>query len=145
MDDSGLRRCLQDNLQPSDWYRLLNSRVFFWLSKQRLHRLLNAAAYREKEHDVLELDAAPIVEKHLNDIRLAPINTGCTKPMPHPRGLETFQTVNDYPYDYWRSRRPKWDCVTELAVVRGVPEVAPYVRRVVVMKGEEVISTLWER
>ena len=29
MDDAGLRRCLPEHLTPSDWYRLLNAKVFF--------------------------------------------------------------------------------------------------------------------
>ncbi len=34
MDDRSLRRCLQDGLGPEDWCRLLNGRVFFWLSRE---------------------------------------------------------------------------------------------------------------
>jgi hypothetical protein len=29
MDDSGLMRCLEDDLTPAAWYRLLNAKVFF--------------------------------------------------------------------------------------------------------------------
>ena len=58
MDDKGLTRCLQDGLTPPDWYRLLNAKVFFWLTQDRLSRLLNAGLYRLEEHDVLEVDSA---------------------------------------------------------------------------------------
>src|SRR5438445_4566198 len=34
MDDSGLRRALRD-MTPEEWYRLLNSKVFFWLCEER--------------------------------------------------------------------------------------------------------------
>jgi hypothetical protein len=61
MDNRGLERCLQDELTPVEWYQMLNARVFFWLTRERLLRLLRAGAYADKEHDVLELDAAPLV------------------------------------------------------------------------------------
>src|ERR1700688_4530360 len=31
MSDKSVRRALEDGLKPADWYRELNSRVFFWL------------------------------------------------------------------------------------------------------------------
>jgi hypothetical protein len=61
MDDAGLVRCLQDGLSPQDWYRLLNSKVFFWLTRARLLRPLNAGNYQNEEHDVLELDALSLL------------------------------------------------------------------------------------
>ena len=33
MTDSGLNRALTDDLRPRDWYRILNSKVFFWPSE----------------------------------------------------------------------------------------------------------------
>src|SRR5262245_1519796 len=36
MNDIGLRRCLPEHMTPGDWYQLLNSRVFFWLTRERL-------------------------------------------------------------------------------------------------------------
>src|SRR5690606_12093074 len=53
MSDAGLVRALQDGLTPKEWYRILNSKVFFWVSRVRLERLLCARAYRDLEHDVL--------------------------------------------------------------------------------------------
>jgi hypothetical protein len=144
MDDSGLIRCLQDGIKPAEWYRLLNARVFFWLTEDRLHRLLCAAPYQHSEHDVLELDAATLVAAHRAAITLSPMNSGCTKPMPHPRGRQTFTSVADYPYAHWRPRRKRGERVVELAVTDGVPDVRKYVRRVLVMKGKATISTVWE-
>ena len=144
MDDRGLLRCLQDGLTPPEWYRILNSRVFFWLTPDRLHRLLSAGAYRDSEHDVLEIDAAPLVAKYRESISFCPINSGCTKPMPHPRGRGTFSSIADYPYSHWRNRRPRGERVVELAVSTGVPDISKYVRRVLVMKGSSVLSTIWE-
>lgn len=144
MDDKGLQRCLRDGLQPEDWYRLLNSKVFFWLRRERLLKLLNAGAYRSQEHDVLELDARPLVEAHAKRIWFCPINSGCTKPFPHPRGNGTFSRIDDYRYADWKKVRRRGERVVELALDNSVRDIAKYVRRVVRMKGSQTIETIFE-
>jgi hypothetical protein len=96
MDDKGLARCLKDGLSPEAWYRVLNIKVFFWFTRERLFRLLNAGTYRSEEHDVLELDARSLVAAYREKIWFCPMNSGCTKPFPHPRGMTTFQRIADY-------------------------------------------------
>lgn len=137
MDDAGLRKCLLDGLAPEEWYRLLNRKVFFWLTHARLHRLLDAKPYRNVEHDVLELDTAALVEAYRPAITLSPINSGATRPFPAPRGLATFQPTAAYPYAHWRSKRPKGERVVELAVDHSVPDIARFVRKVTTMRGGE--------
>lgn len=141
MDDRGLVRCLEDGLTPPDWYRMLNERVFFWLTKARLLRLLSAGTYSSQSHDVLEIDAAGIVGAYRDRITLCAINSGCTKPFPHPRGVDTFRSIDDYPYEDWRKKRRRGERVVELSVLSGVPDVSKFVRRVVVMRkdAEEAI------
>lgn len=130
MDDAGLGRCLRGGLTPPDWYRLLNGKVFFWLGRGRLARLLRARPYRDVAHDVLELDAAALVAAHRDRITLSAINSGATRLFPVPRGPDTFATIARYPYAAWRERRPRGERVVELAVEKGVPDVARFVRRV---------------
>lgn len=142
MSDSGLRRCLPANLLPADWYRLLNAKVFFWLSAERLLRLTGAMAYREQEHDVIEVSTRSLIEAHREKIWLCPMNSGCTKPMPHKRDEFTFSRIPDYPYNFWRSRRKRGERVVELAVDYSVPDIAEHVQRVVVMKCKEIISVI---
>lgn len=146
MDDGGLLRCLKDGLTPREWYEVLNARVFFWLTKKRLLLLLNAGAYRDKVHDVLEVDTASLVADHRINITLAPINTGCTKPMPRERGRDTIVRIDDYPYAEWKAKgRSRFERVVELAVSPGVPNIEDYVRRVVEMRGEQELRVIWER
>ncbi|MGY8666257.1 hypothetical protein Q3C01_28450 [Bradyrhizobium sp. UFLA05-109] len=147
MDDSGLLRCLQDGLLPQDWYRLLNNKVFFWLTRPRLLRLLNAGNYRSEEHDVLLLDTAPLISACKESIWFCPINSGSTKPFPHPRGNTTFSRIPNYPYAMWKKekKRPRGERVVELAIDYSVPDVKKFVRRVVRMKGNDDLQVLWER
>src|ERR1700689_802370 len=93
MDDAGLRRCLPAHIEPADWYRLLNNKVFFWLTRERLLVLLGAGAYRKEPHDVIEVRSRPLVEAYFEKIWLCPMNSGCTKPFPHPRDEQTFRRV----------------------------------------------------
>ena len=142
LDDAGLLRCLQDGLTPAEWYRLLNARVFFWLTRARLHRLLTARPYRELTHDVLELDTAALVSAYRPQITLSPINTGVTRPFPRARGRDTFLPIGDYPYAHWRSRRAAGERVVELSVLGGVPDIHRFVRRVVAMQREQVLRVI---
>ena len=145
MDDVGLRRCLQDGLSPTDWYRLLNRRVFLWLTRDRLVRLLTAKPYREHEHDVLELDTSLLIQCYMDRITLSPINSGATKPFPRNRGLDTFLAIANYPYVEWRLRRKAGERVVELAVEGGIEQVDRFVLRVTTMCGGETRGTLFER
>jgi hypothetical protein len=135
MDDKGLSRCLLDGLSAGAWYQLLNRKVFFWLTRERLLRLLNAGTYRHEEHDVLELDTRSLVSAYREKIWLCPMNSGCTKPFPHARGMSTFQRIADYPYTQWRRKRRAGERVVELAVDYAIPDIARFVTRVVRMKG----------
>lgn len=140
MDDAGLARCLDDGILPGEWYRLLNRKVFFWLTPARLQRLLNARLNRDLEHDVLELDTASLVAAYRDAIVLSPINSGVTRPFPVRRGRATFLPIADYPYARWRSCRPRGERVVELAVDHSVPDVARFVRRVTIMRGDRAAA-----
>lgn len=144
MTDGGLERCLKDGLSPSAWYKLLNSKVFFWLTRDRLLRLLNAGNYRTYEHDVLEIDARSILSAYANQVWFCPMNSGCAKPFAHPRGKGTFKRIADYPYDEWRAKRSRGERVVEVAIDYAVPDVAKYVKRVCRMKGEKSLQTLFK-
>ena len=144
MDDASLRRCLTDGLQPADWYRLLNRRVFFWMNPARVERLLAARSYAARAHDVLELDARALVAAHRERITLSPINSGATRPFPVPRGPATFLPIDDYPYATWRGRRARRERVVELAVADAVPDAARFVLRVTRRGGGATPETLFE-
>jgi hypothetical protein len=121
------------------WLDILNSRVFFWVNKERLDKLLRARAYRSSPHHVIVVDTASLVSKHADQIRLSPFNTGATifpPPSAPPRGPGTFQTLRDY---RWASRvrldgsRP----IVEAAVIGGVPDIAEHIVKVFRAHGAE--------
>lgn len=144
MTDEGLVRSLPPDMNPADWYRILNAKTFFWLSADRLKRLLCAATYREQEHDVLEVDTRSLLDSYRESIWLCPINSGCTKPNPAPRDRDTFARIPDYPYEQWRLRgRRRNERVVELAVDYGIPDIAKFVKRVTVMKAGQEIRRLY--
>jgi hypothetical protein len=140
MSDQGLRRCLPDYIAPQEWYELLNQHTFFWVTEQRLLRLLNARAYRERPHTVLTLNTASIVGEYRDRIRLSAINSGCTKPFPHPRDERTFLRIEDYPFE--ARKRRGLEPVVELAVFHGVADMERHVELVRRMQGDQVLETL---
>jgi hypothetical protein len=121
--DSALEKCLQDGLTPRDWYLLLNGKVFFWPSKERLTRFVRATAYRNKKHDILEIDSRALVRDYRVKITLSPINSGSTLFKPQPRGSQTFSRLADYPY----AARRSGNRLAELAIDHSVPNISEYV------------------
>lgn len=142
MSDAGLTRALPPQIKPCDWYALLNAKVFFWLSLERLHKLTGAKSYRGVEHDVIEVDTRSLITTHRERIWLCPMNSGCTKPIPHPRDESAFLRIPDYPYSHWRDRRKRTERAVELAVDYSVPDIAEHVRRVVVKRGSDELGVI---
>jgi len=128
MDDAGLGRALTDELVPRDWYRILNEKVFFWLTRDRLERLLNAKAYRDRRQTIIVLDTRALLERHSDKVILSPMNSGCTKPFPHPRGKKTFLPLREYPFSERLSRG--LEPVVELAVDHRVEDISELAVRV---------------
>ena len=144
MTDAGLARCLDDGLAPSDWYRILNGRVFFWPSAKRLGRLLGARAYRGGAQTVLTLDAAGLVAAHGGAMELSAINSGATIFGGPRRGRATFLPLADYPFTAWRAKRPAGEAVAEVTVPGAVPDAADHVLLVErVLEGTREV--LWRR
>lgn len=145
ISDTILERCLTD-MQPTEWYRLLNSRVYFWLGRRRLEALLNARLYRERTHIVLTVDTATLVNRYENNVVLSRINSGATHRGGSPRGSHTFRRLPEYPFKVGRRTEASIkDSVAELAVDYGIPDVSVYVRRVERVIGSRSVETIYER
>ncbi|AJP73431.1 DUF7002 family protein [Sphingomonas hengshuiensis] len=144
MHDDALAKCLQDGLTPQQWYELLNSRTFFWLSKSRIWRLLGAKAYRGVTQTVLTLDTASLVAKHKERIWLSPINSGSTLFKPQPRGLATFKRIADFPFAERAKSRALENNVVELVVDHSVPDVADFVLAVHSVRNDQILEQIWQ-
>lgn len=130
---------LQDGITPSEWYRLLNGKVFMWAEEERLFKLLKARHYRKLEHDVLTIDTASLLKQHAAAVWLCPMNSGNTFPVPHRRGADTFQRISDYPCG--KRGQPKKN-VVEVVVDYSVPDIANHVTQVRRMRGDETLKVL---
>jgi hypothetical protein len=139
-----LARCLV-GMTPVEWYRELNRRVFFWLNEGRVGGLLRGQGYRRRPHDVLTIDTASLVGAYEDQITLAPINTGSTIYNPRPRGVGTFLSIADYPFDDWRRRRSRRTAVAELAVLAGVQDIVDHTLVVESRQADAVLETVWRR
>jgi hypothetical protein len=128
MSDEGLIRSLQDGIRPREWYLILNRRVFFWATLERLRVMMNARAYRGLRKTIIVLDTARLLAQHKAAVALSPMNSGATKPAAHPRGRATFLPLNKYPFTERVSQRK--EAVVEVTVEGGVAPIRPLVLRV---------------
>lgn len=140
-----LTECLTD-MTAQEWYELLNRKVFFWVSQERLDTLLRARAYRDRPHDVITVDTRLLVERELDRITLAPINTGATLyPSASPRGSDTFKSIPDYPLEEYVRWRGTKNAIIELAVDYEVQNVEEIALLVECRQGRKKRTTLWAR
>lgn len=142
MSDLALSKCLS-GATPRQWYELLNRRTFFWLSIDRLNRLLKARAYRDRPHCIITVDTRGLLERHAARVTLSPINTGSTIMSAQPRSPATFSNIGEYPFDAWCRRRNKKNAIAELVVDYSVPDIAAIVLSVEHRKGDRFIERVW--
>ena len=100
------------------WYRLLNSKVFFWATRDRLERMLNK--YKKSDQLVLVVDTCKLLDKYEQVIELTHMNTGATHANPAPRSPRTFKLLSDYD-------RPN---VAEVTIPGCLPDIMSYVTKV---------------
>jgi hypothetical protein len=126
-----LHACMNEGVSPQEYLDALNSRVFFWVSLQRLKTLLHARPYRNLRHTVLHVDTAELLRAYQGRVQLAPYNTGSMHvPNAPKRGPDVFTDLADYPYDDWARRRGRsGDPIVELTIDYAVPGISSYVIR----------------
>lgn len=132
MPPDALKRCLV-GMTPSEWYALINSKVFFWLDVERLNR--QRAACDERPQVVLEVDTERLLARYADQISLSRINTGNARRLPAKRGGCTFVPYREWVESGWltestgletrpcpRSIRP-----AELSISGAVPDITSFV------------------
>lgn len=144
MRERTLHKCLR-GITPQEWYKMLNGRVFLWVTAERVQTLLNAKAYLDREHTVITVETAPFLARYIGSIFLSRINSGSTLYNPRERGLQTFLSLNDYPFDERRRLRGPANAVAEVAVDYGVPDLPDFTIRVEHRKGDRILEVLYSR
>ena len=127
------------DMEPSEWYELLNGKVFFWSTEGRLISFLRARSHRDRPHDVLTVCTRSLVEQYANQITLSPINSGTVRMPTHRRGSDTFQTIAEYTC---RTRR---ECFAELAVEGSVRDMERHTLSVDRWMGPARQQNIWRR
>lgn len=123
-------QCLLPGVTVQEFLDALNGRVFFWVSPERLSRLMGATAYKKHPQTILEVDTAALLAVHPH-VELAPYNTGSVHvPNMPARGPATFVRLEDYPYEQMVKRRGRNDAIVELTVPYASPGVTAAVVKV---------------
>lgn len=126
MYESVLERTLV-GYTPEEWYRLLNGKVFFWVRKERLDKLRNAALYRERKHLILTVDTEKLLRRHGERVTLSTMNSGATYPgAQYKRGTGTFEPLPRFRWAERLETHPK-EPVVEFAVDYCVPDIGDLV------------------
>jgi len=121
-----LRRTLLGMTEP-EFYRLLNGRVFLWLTEKRLARLRASPSYRDRRHDVLVVSTERLLAAHGDRVELSALNSGAVHAAAdYPRGAGTFRRIPDYPWAQ-RLRTAPSEPVVELTVRYAIPDIADHV------------------
>ena len=132
-----------DGSTPQQWYRFLNRKSFLWLSEARLMRMLNAAPYRDAEHDVLTLDTRSFVGEYMDGITVCQINSGFARPIfgkpPAKRSFESFQTIEQ------RAATQGLSGLAELTVDYAAPDAWRFVTSVESWRGKRRLRRTWRR
>ena len=123
-----LVRCLV-GLAPSEWYQLLNRKVFFWLDVDRLNRQRRACEPRPQI--VLIVETERLLSRHAERIALSPINSGNARRKPAVRGEATFVPYAEWLKSRWSSeavglrtrRRADNHRPVELTVERAIHDI----------------------
>jgi hypothetical protein len=128
MYERKLRKALTD-CTPQEWCQLLNRKVFFWPSEERLGRHMSARENRGKRHLVLTVDSYRLTTIYEKTITLCALNSGNTIPFAHKRGTHSLMPMRDYPFTERLARGPYYT-VVEVAVEFAVPDILDFVTSV---------------
>ena len=149
MPPDKLQTALTDNMNSSEWYRLLNGKVFFWPTQSRLNGFLEATAHMGRCHDVLTVCTRSLAEQYVNEqrtneINLSPINSGTVFRPDHRRGRNTFQRITDYGCTD-RLYKGERECFAELAVAGSVLNINQHVLSVDRWVGANCAENIWQK
>jgi hypothetical protein len=112
--ESKMKSCLV-KITISEWFALLSSKTFFFLSSERAGRF--AESYGSYENALLEVDTAALLATHAGVASLCKLISGDFLNSPRPRGRASFIPFADYAY------KNKRDTPAELTVDTPIPNI----------------------
>ena len=115
--DAKMKSCLVKITIP-EWFALLNSKTFFFLSRDKALRL--AETYSAYENLLLEVDTAKLLATHARHTTLCRINPGGFLYNPRPRGRASFIPLADFAY------KNKRDTPAELTIDTPIPNILDF-------------------
>lgn len=126
INETVLRRTLV-GMTETEFYRLLNGRVFLWLTERRLAKLRSAPPYRDRQHDILIVDTERFLTAYAERVELSPMNSGAVHPAAnYARGQGTFTRIAEYPWAQRKATAPG-EPIVEVTVPYAIPDIAEYV------------------
>ena len=145
MPPAALERCLV-GLTSTQWYHLLNSKVFFWLDIERLNRQRRACG--EFPQVVLKIATDRLLNRYAAQAAVTPINTGNARRRPALRGAATFVPYSVWTDTAWLSEaqalrtrpRPPRHPPVELTIADSVPDMMDFVVSVKNLAPGELLS-----
>lgn len=143
LPETKLRSALDDGTTCQEWYEILNGKVFFWPTKERIARLLRGRRYRGKWHTVIVVTSEKLFSSHAADISLSRINSGSAIYQPTPRGKYTFVRPADWPPQTGPRSGKLLTQVAEVAVNYAVAPITDIAVKVSEMSDGEAPRTIW--
>lgn len=104
MPPAALAGALEDGMEPSDWYALLNGHVFLWPDRGRMERHLQACGGRPQV--VLTFDGPALLDRFGPAAFVSPINSGNARRKPASRGRRTLLPYHTWLEEGWPTGQP---------------------------------------
>jgi hypothetical protein len=109
-----MRSCLV-GITAAEWITLLNSKIFFFVSRQKAD--VFAESYAAYDNLLIEVDTAALLATYAEHASLCRINSGSFLYNPRPRGRASFIPLDAYSY------KNKRDTPAELSIDLPIPEI----------------------
>ena len=113
MNEKKMKTCLVGVSIP-EWISLINSRIFFFASKEKADVLLGR--YASYENLLLEVDTSALLSEYAQHVSICRINAGAFVRKPVPRGRDTFIPLSNYIYKKKRN-------VAEVTLDTPIPNI----------------------
>lgn len=87
-----------DNLTPAEWWRVINSRVYFFCRQRDADVLVDAYLRRRHVQEVIKLRTSQVLRPVMDAVEVATVNAGVFPRTKGPsRGRSTFVSLSDFP------------------------------------------------